>query len=208
MYETNYATIELKEVSLLIQPFKIEGELIQVVMDDSENQTQNQSEDNEVLSNNFQKKSSSKGKYYYGYGTNSGSGSTGGSVRYTPKIQIPRTGIKYTIYDTMTTRNMEKGVAILSTDNGLNQPGNTVISGHNRLNGRLFSKNERLQLGDIIYITDETGEKIAYVVTNKYITTPNDASYMERDTEGGREISLTTCTDDGANRLIIWASEP
>ena len=30
---------------------------------------------------------------------------------------------------------------------------------------------------------------------------------MNRDTNGKREISLTTCTDDTSKRLIIWAEE-
>ena len=30
---------------------------------------------------------------------------------------------------------------------------------------------------------------------------------MNRDTNGKREISLTTCTDDTRDRLIIWARE-
>jgi hypothetical protein len=30
---------------------------------------------------------------------------------------------------------------------------------------------------------------------------------MTRDTEGRREISLQTCTDDSSGRIIIWAAE-
>jgi len=30
---------------------------------------------------------------------------------------------------------------------------------------------------------------------------------MTRDTEGRREISLQTCTDDSSKRIIIWAAE-
>ena len=40
-----------------------------------------------------------------------------------------------------------------------------------------------------------------------YYTTANDASYMQRDTEGRREISLSTCNNDSTQRLIIWARE-
>ena len=40
-----------------------------------------------------------------------------------------------------------------------------------------------------------------------YQTTSNDAEYMTRDTQGRREISLQTCTDDSKDRLIIWAAE-
>ena len=40
-----------------------------------------------------------------------------------------------------------------------------------------------------------------------YETDPNDSDYMLRDTNGKREISLSTCTDDASARLVIWAVE-
>ena len=46
---------------------------------------------------------------------------------------------------------------------------------------------------------------MTYTVYNKYETDDTDADYMTRDTQGAVEISLTTCTDDSKQRLIIWA---
>ena len=46
---------------------------------------------------------------------------------------------------------------------------------------------------------------VKYVIYNKYETTPEDSDYMERNTDGKPEISLTTCTDDSKARLIIFA---
>ena len=88
---------------------------------------------------------------------------------------------------------------------GPNQVGNTVIAGHNYRNGQFFSNNYKLQNGDIIYITDNAGNKLKYEIYNKYQTTPEDSDYMERNTDGKPEISLTTCTDDSKARIIIWA---
>lgn len=34
-----------------------------------------------------------------------------------------------------------------------------------------------------------------------------DFSYATRDTQGKREISLSTCTTDPSKRLVIWARE-
>ena len=45
-----------------------------------------------------------------------------------------------------------------------------------------------------------------YTIYNTYITSPEDSSHMDRDTEGRREISLVTCTDDTNSRLVIWAT--
>lgn len=129
------------------------------------------------------------------------------AINYNPvgKIEIQKTNVNYPIYQDITKVTLEAGVAI-AYGPGLNQTGNTVIYGHNFRNGKFFSNNKKLSKGDIIYITDLEGNKLAYRIYSIYITTPTDASYMIRDTEGRREISLQTCTDDNSQRLIIWAS--
>ena len=48
---------------------------------------------------------------------------------------------------------------------------------------------------------------VRYAIYKKYKTDPNDFSYATRNTNGKREISLTTCTDDSSARIIIWAKE-
>lgn len=122
------------------------------------------------------------------------------------KLEIPKTKVNYPVLDGVTKRSLEIAVAKIYGP-GLNQVGNTVIFGHNYRNGKFFSNNYKLSKGDVIYITDETGTKIAYEIYNMYETTPDDADYMTRDTEGRREISLQTCNDDSSMRLIIWAKE-
>ena len=121
-------------------------------------------------------------------------------------IKIPKTGIEYPVLGKLTTRSLEIAVAI-ARGPGLNEVGNTVIYGHNYRNGLFFSNNKKLSNGDKIYITDASGEKVTYVIYHIYQTTPNDASYMQRETNGRREISLQTCTDDSSGRIIIWAAE-
>lgn len=121
-------------------------------------------------------------------------------------IEIPKTGIKYPVLDSVTKRSLEIAVGI-AYGPGLNEVGNTIIYGHNYRNGLFFSDNKKLTNGDLIYITDQYGEKVTYEIYNIYQTTANDASYFTRDTEGRREISLQTCTDDSSGRIIIWATE-
>ena len=122
-------------------------------------------------------------------------------------IKIPKTGIEYPILETVTKRSIEIAVGI-AYGPGLNEVGNTIIFGHNYRNGLFFSNNKKLVNGDKIYITDKTGTTITYVVYKVYETTASDASYMQRDTEGRREISLSTCTDASNDmRLVILAKE-
>ena len=119
-------------------------------------------------------------------------------------IEIPKTGIKYPVLEEVTKKSIETSVAILYGP-GLNQPGNTIIVGHNYRNGLFFSDNEKIAVGDKIYITDLKGNKVTYIVYNQYETTPEDSEYMTRETNGAMEISLSTCTDDSSGRIITWA---
>lgn len=125
-------------------------------------------------------------------------------------IRIPATGIRYSIFTDQSRQALDRGVIMLYTTNGLNQAGNTVIAGHNYRNRLFFSKNKNLKEGDKIIIKDTSGLEITYSIYSKFITNSGDASFYQRDTAGKREITLTTCTDQGTTtgeRLIILAKE-
>lgn len=137
--------------------------------------------------------------------------STEGQVQYkgynmAGYIEIPKISIKYPVLDKVTKKSIQEAVAILDGP-GLNQVGNTLIIGHNYRNGLFFSNLKKLTNGDAIYITDLSGTKIKYIVHSVFDADPQDISYMTRDTEGKREISLYTCTDDGKERTTVLARE-
>jgi len=122
-------------------------------------------------------------------------------------IEIPSINLKKGILSPETKKSLDLSVVLRYTTSGLNQVGNTVIAGHNNRNGTMFSNVKKLKNGDLIYITNTNGTKVKYEIYNIYQTTGEDATYMTRDTNGKREISLTTCTDDSKNRTIVWAKE-
>ena len=125
-------------------------------------------------------------------------------------IRIPATGIRYSIFTDQSRKALDRGVIILYTTNGLNKAGNTVIAGHNYRSRLFFSKNKNLKEGDKIIIKDTSGLEITYSIYSKFVTNSGDASFYQRDTAGKREITLTTCTDQGTTtgeRLIILAKE-
>lgn len=145
--------------------------------------------------------------------TSTGGNNSSNTNKYTYKgfgvlgtIEIPKSGIKYPILDTISKKALETSIVYYygPQPNGV---GNMTLAGHNYRNGSLFGKNKKLANGDIIYITDNSGKKVKYTIYNIYRTTPDDSDYMTRNTNGKREISLTTCTDDSKARLIIWAKE-
>lgn len=121
-------------------------------------------------------------------------------------ITIPTTNVKEPILDTVTPESLNTAVATLYPSNPqLNQPGNVVIIGHNYRNGKFFSNNKNLSVGDKIMIKDNTGTELTYTIYKKFETTETDTSFYTRDTNGVAEITLSTCTDDSKARIIILA---
>ena len=141
-------------------------------------------------------------------GTSSSSGKKTTYNGYTVvgTISIPSIKIEYPVLEKVTTKSLKVAVAYLSGP-GINQVGNTVIQGHNYRNGLFFSNISKLSNGDEIYLTDTTGTKIKYKVYRNFTAAATDASFYNRDTEGKREITLSTCTEDAQVRTIIFARE-
>lgn len=146
-----------------------------------------------------------------GVSNNSSGNSTSDVVTYegftvVGRMEIPKIDLDLPVLERATKNSLEKSIGVLMGP-GLNQVGNTIIVGHNYRNGTFFSRNNELENGDKIYITDITGTRIEYTIYNIYTTSSEDSEYITRDTAGKREISLSTCTDDSRYRLVIWASE-
>ena len=121
-------------------------------------------------------------------------------------IEIPKTNVSYPVLEKPTRKALEISVASLyPRDAVLNSKGNVVIIGHNYRNGKFFSNNKKLSKGDKIYITDLDGKKVTYIIYKTFPTDENDTSFYNRDTNGAREITLSTCTDDSSARTIILA---
>ncbi len=141
-----------------------------------------------------------------------GNGSSGDKVQkfngfvVAGTIEIPATNVKCPIIsrEEYSPKALETSVIEIYGP-GLNQVGNTTISGHNYRNGTFFSNNKKLNVGDKIYITDLEGKRLTYTIYEKFEAEDNYADYMTRDTQGAIEISLSTCTDDSKARIIILA---
>jgi len=125
------------------------------------------------------------------------------------RIEIPKTNLDYPILTNASVGAIEIAVGIQYCPYGeeVNEEGNVVLASHNFQNGKLFSNNYLLEVGDEIYITDTLGTRYKYIIYDKFTTTPEDTTYMTRDTKGKMEISLTTCTNNEEKRLIILAKK-
>lgn len=191
-YVSNYIALKQAEEAVA----KFENEVLVVAIEDEQENMQNEETNQQQNPTANQTQNTNK--------TNSRVSYKGYSMIGT--IQIPKTNVKIPIVDTITPQSITSAAAVLYGP-GLNKIGNTVIVAHNYRNGTYFSNNKKLVVGDKIYVTDVTGKKVEYSVTKTYITGDMDFSYATRNTNGKREISLSTCTTDASKRLVIWAKE-
>lgn len=121
-------------------------------------------------------------------------------------IKIDKTNIEYPILLDVSPGALETSVGVMYPSNPtLNVPGNVVIIGHNYRNGKLFSNNKKLVIGDKIKITDLSGKTLTYTIYEISTIPDTDTEYITRERGDNIEISLSTCTDDGKARLVILA---
>lgn len=121
-------------------------------------------------------------------------------------IKIQKTNIEYPILTDISPGALETSVGVMYPSNPtLNEQGNVVIIGHNYRNGKLFSDNKKLVIGDKIQITDLNGKTLTYTIYEIMTIPETDTEYITRERGNNIEISLSTCTDDGNARLVILA---
>ena len=88
-----------------------------------------------------------------------------------------------------------------------NEVGNFCIVGHNYRSNKFFSHVPSLSIGDTIEITDLTNRTLVYEIYDKYVVEPEDTTCTTQRTNGKKEVTLITCTNDSKQRVIIKAKE-
>lgn len=122
-------------------------------------------------------------------------------------IKIPAIDIEYPIIDKTTKETMLKSISKY-WGGDINSYSNVCLAGHNnRITSTMFAKNKNLKNGDSIFLTDITGLTIEYKVYDSFITNPDDVTILQTTDSSIREITLITCTNGRANRLITKARE-
>ena len=139
---------------------------------------------------------------------------TSGGFRYTTiaTVSIPKLNLQYPVLDgeTDSAEETEAFLKISPTKFWGPEPtevGNFCIVGHNYRNTKFFSKVPTLVSGDIITLTDLSGRTIQYKVYNKYEVAPTDVSCTTQLTNGKKEVTLITCTDDSKHRVVVKARQ-
>ena len=88
-----------------------------------------------------------------------------------------------------------------------NEVGNFCIVGHNYRNSKFFSKVPDLGMGELVKVTDMTGRTLTYKIYDKYTVEPTDVKCTSQLTNGKKEVTLITCTDDSKLRVVVKARQ-
>lgn len=127
-------------------------------------------------------------------------------------IDIPSIGVHYPVLKETsgTIDNIDELLKISPCyfwGNSPNEIGNYCIVGHNYRSNKFFSKVITLESGDIVQITDLTGRMLEYEVYDKFVVAPDDLDCTTQLTNGLKEVTLITCTNDSTQRVIVKARE-
>ena len=125
-------------------------------------------------------------------------------------VNIPSINVNYPILQYVNEEDIDKLLKISPCKfwgADPNQIGNLCIVGHNYRSSKFFSKVPTLDNGDIVEITDLSGKTIQYSVYDKYIVEPTDLDCTSQITNGQKEVTLITCTNDNKQRYIIKVRE-
>lgn len=122
------------------------------------------------------------------------------------KLQIPDIDLETYILKTYSTNSLNISVTKFWGADP-NQIGNFCVAGHNYKNKNMFHNLKKLKIGNSLFITENNVGKIEYEIYDKYKVIPKQVSCLSQHTNGKREVTLITCTNDSKERIIIKAKE-
>lgn len=129
--------------------------------------------------------------------------SSGNAYRTLGVLDIPKINLSYPIINDCTETNLNISPTRLVGPTP-NIVGNLVIVGHNNWNKEFFSNIHKLENGDIVELTDITGNKLEYKVYDKYEIKQDDFSCLDQNTNGRTELTLITCIKyQKSKRLVV-----
>ena len=130
----------------------------------------------------------------------------GVTYNYESILSIPSLGIEYPVLSE-TNDDLLKISLNKFWGGSPNSVGNYCIVGHNYKSGKMFGKLSMIQNGDIVKLTDLTGNTLDYAVYTTYVVDPDNVECTDQKTNEQKELTLITCTNGGKQRLIVKCRE-
>ena len=122
------------------------------------------------------------------------------------KLEIPK--IDLDTYILKTYSNASLNISVVKFWGAKpNTVGNFCIAGHNFKNKNMFHNLKELSVGDNLFVIDNNIGRVEYSVYDIYMVLPEDVSPLSQKTNGEKEVTLITCTNDSSKRIIVKAKE-
>lgn len=122
-------------------------------------------------------------------------------------VRIPKLNIEYPILSKTTDELMKVAPCKFHGGNP-NEVGNLCIVAHNyRRKNVFFSDVKNMVVGDIVEIQDLSQRTLQYEVYDIHTVMPDNVDDTTQKTNGRKEVTLITCTDDSKQRIIVRCKE-
>lgn len=122
-------------------------------------------------------------------------------------VSIPKINITYPILSKTSDALMKVAPCKFHGGNP-NEVGNLCIVAHNyRRKNVFFSDVPDLAVGDIVEITDLSQRTLQYEVYDIHTVIPDNVDDTTQKTNGRKEVTLITCTDNSEQRVIVRCRE-
>jgi len=120
-------------------------------------------------------------------------------------IRIPAVELDSTIRSGIAAEVIDQGVAHWVGTASPGEEGNVVLAGHRTTHSRPFQDLNRLENGDLIFLTDGWGFESMYRVTDVFIVTPGDVWITWE--QGRAMVTLFACHPKGSarQRIVVQA---
>ena len=122
------------------------------------------------------------------------------------KLEIPKINLETYVLKTYSSKALEISV-VKFWGAEPNTIGNFCIAGHNFKNKNMFHNLKELNIGDNLFIIDNNIGKVEYEIYNIYKVYPEDVSSLSQETQGEKQVTLITCTNNSSTRIIVKARE-
>lgn len=119
------------------------------------------------------------------------------------KLLIPKINLETYVLEDYSTDALKISVTKFWGSNP-NEVGNFCIAGHNY---REFKNITNLEIGDYLILVDNYNGEMQYVIYDIFKVYPSQTDCLSQDTNGNREITLITCTQNSQKRIIVKARE-
>lgn len=119
-------------------------------------------------------------------------------------LQIPAIGLDEIVVSGTAEGDLARGPGHYIGTAAPGQAGNVAIAGHRTTNGAPFNQIGKLTVGNQIYLTTTTGERLTYIVSQPPVAvSPRDVAVL--NDFGDDRVTLTTCNPEysSSQRLVV-----